>query len=86
MVRCCGGRQLPADFTFTGHAFTDGALRGRAPIAARRAGWACVLVDGEGKVIGGLYGPCPDHFPTAFRAELRAVIELLVLAVPPLTN
>ena len=27
-VRCCGGRQPPADFTFTGNAFIDGALRG----------------------------------------------------------
>ena len=42
------------------------------------------MVDGSGAVIGGLYGPCPDHYPTAFRAELRAVIELLMLAMPPI--
>ena len=83
VVRPCGGRLLPGDFTFTGEAFTDGAMTGRAPKAARRAGWACVLVDESGAVIGGLYGPCPDHFQTAFRAELRAVVELLMLAMPP---
>ena len=84
-VRCCGGRHQPADFTATGNAFTDGAMRGRAPRSARRAGWAWVIVDDDGQVIFGLYGPCPDPFPTAFRAELRAVCELLIIAVPPLT-
>jgi len=60
-------------------------MRGRSPHIARRAGWACVLVNGEGQVIAGLYGPCPDTFPTSLRAELRAVIQLLTLALPPLT-
>ena len=83
-VRCCGGRQPPADFTFTGNAFTDGALRGCFPKACRRGGWACVLVGDNADVIAGFYGPCADHYPTAFRAELRAVIELLVLAAPPI--
>ena len=83
--RSCGGVQQPPDFTATGNAFTDGAMRGRAPKYARRAGWSWVVVDDEGQVIFGLYGPCPDPFPTAFRAELRAVCELLMMAVPPLT-
>ena len=82
--RWCGGTEPPSDFTFTGKAFTDGAMRGRAPQAARRAGWACILVDDTGAVIAGLYGPCPDPFPTSLRAELRAVIEILRLALPPL--
>ena len=43
-----------------------------------------MLVDGEGKVVFGLYGPCPDDFPTALRAELRAVLVLLKHAIPPL--
>ena len=84
-VRCCGGRPPPADFTASGNAFTDGAMRGRAPIAARRAGWAWVIVDERGDVIYGLHGPCPDPFPTAFRAELRAVCELLFVVTPPIT-
>ena len=79
-------RRRPPECSFTGHAFTDGALRGRAPQAARRGGWACVLVDAEGKIIFGLYGPCPGDFPTALRAELRAVVVLLKHALPPLTT
>jgi len=84
-VRCCGGRQPPADFTFTGEAFTDRAMTGRAPRAARRAGWACVLVNSEAEVIAGFYGPCPDPFPTSLRAELMAVIQLFRMALPPVT-
>ena len=83
-VRWCGGRPPPGDVTFTGHAFTGRAMRGRAPRAERRAGWACVLVDAEAKVVAGLYGPCPDPFPSSLRAELRAIIQLLPLASPPL--
>ena len=84
-VRSCGGFQPPPDFTASGTAFTDGAMRGRAPKSARRAGWAWVVVDESGQIVYGLFGPCPDPFPTAFRAELRAVCELLMIAVPPLT-
>ena len=84
-VRCCGGRQPPKDFVVSGNAFTDGAMRGRAPVAARRAGCAWVIVDDAGDVIFSLHGPCPDPFPTAFRAELRAVCELLVMVTPPIT-
>ena len=43
-----------------------------------------MLVDDNADVIAGFYGPCPDHYPTAFRAELRAVLELLVMAVSPI--
>ena len=84
-VRCCGGRQPPEDFVATGNAFTDGAMKCRAPKSGRRAGWAWVVVDDAGDVLFGLYGPCADPFPTAFRAELRAVCELLVVVVPPIT-
>ena len=65
-VRSCGARPIPDDFVATGHAFTDGALKGRAPSAARRAGWAWVVVDQCGKIVFGLYGPCPDPFPLPF--------------------
>eukprot|EP00972_Heterocapsa_arctica_P031709 4670412-Heterocapsa_arctica.AAC.1 len=58
---------------------------GRAPRAARRAGWACVLTDDTGAVIDGLYGTCPDPYPSSLRAEIWAVVEMLRLAVPPLT-
>ena len=44
-----------------------------------------MLVDEAGLVIAGIYGPCPDAFPTALRAELQAVIQILRMALPPLT-
>ena len=84
VMRTCGGRLWPEDFTFTGHGFTDGAMRNLAPTAARRAGWACVLVNDAGDIVFGLYGPCDCAFPTALRAELRAVIVMLKHALPPL--
>jgi ribonuclease HI len=83
--RWCGGRVPGGDFTFTGQGFTDGAMRGRAPKCSRRAGWAAILVDVNGLIIAGLYGTCGDRFPTAFRAELRAVVQMLRHALPPLT-
>jgi ribonuclease HI len=83
-IHWCGGRKPSSDFTFTGHGFTDGAMTGGSPKVARRAGWAAVLVTDDGAVIAGLYGPWPDPFPTAFRAELRAVVQMLELALPPL--
>ena len=59
-VRWCktGGEGEQGDFIFTGIGFTDGALHGGGPRAARRAGWAAVAIDGNGKVTGGCYGPC----------------------------
>ena len=84
VVRWCGGREPGGDFTFTGQAFSDGALIGPRPAAARRAGWACVLVDDAGAIIGGLYGTCPDRYPTSLRAELWGVVQLLPLASLPL--
>jgi ribonuclease HI len=82
--RWCGGLPPGADFTFTGVGFTDGAMRGRAPRCARRAGWAAILVDAAGAVVHGIYGPCPDVFPSSLRAELWAVLKMLELALPPL--
>lgn len=85
MVRVAGGRRLPQDFSFTGDVFTDGALRGGGPVRARRSGWAAVLVSSSGHVIEGLYGTCPDAFPSSLRAELWAVLQMLVIAIPPFT-
>ena len=73
-----------ADFNFTGHGFTDGALKGGGPGMARRAGWAAILADEEGQIVAGIYGPCAETFPSSQRAELTAVIRMLELALPPL--
>ena len=80
-----GGRCPEWAFTFTEHGSTDGALKQRSPVSAGRAGWAAMLVDDAGAVIASIYGPCPDVFPTSLRAELWAVIQMLELALPPLT-
>ena len=83
--RWCGGRR-PADddATFTGRAYTDGAMRGGRFHYLRRAGWAAVLVDHVGKILFGIYGTCTDIFPTALRAELWAIERILSMALPPL--
>ena len=85
VIRWCGGVEPGREFTFTGQGFTDGAMIGNAPKAARRAGWAAVLFNDEAKIIAGLYCTCPDACPTSLRAELWAVIQMLTLALPPLT-
>ena len=87
--RLCGGRApgLDDDFdwTFSGQAFTDGAMTGPALARLRRAGWAAVCVNGDGAVLHGLHGTCPDDFPTAFRSKLWAVERILMYTCPPLT-
>ena len=83
--RWCGGREPPDDFSFTGVCFTDGAMRHRNPVRARRAGWAAVLVDPNGLIIAGVYGPCAERFVSAGRAELTAIVRVLRMAIPPLT-
>ena len=85
VVRSCGGRPTPVDFTFTGVGFTDGAVRGGPHSRSRRAGWSAVLVSSGGEVVHGFYGSCPDAFPTSLRAELWGLIKILELALPPLT-
>ena len=82
--RWCGGRR-PADddATFTGRAYTDGAMRGGRFHYLRRAGWAAVHVDHVGKILFGIYGTCTDLFPTALRAELWAIERILSMALPP---
>ena len=84
VARWCGGVEV-ADFYFTGHAFTDGALSGGARKGSERSGWAAVAIDSHGLVIGGIYGTCPDYFPTSLRAELWAVVQALRHCCPPLT-
>ena len=58
-----------------GHAYTDGAMRG-VYSRAKRAGWAFVVsVDGVPR--WGKYGGMSEAYPTALRAELRALLEIL---------
>ena len=70
---------------FTGLAATDGSMLNPAPIAARRAGWSAVAVDEQGCVKHALYGVLQVLRPTAYKAELFAMIRLVQNARLPLT-
>ena len=76
VARWCGGRVVD-DFQLTGDVFIDGSVLGGCRKGHERAGWAAVKVDGTGLVTGGIYGTCPDHFPTSLRAELWGVLQAL---------
>ena len=68
--------QLPANGALAaGHAYTDGAMRG-AFSRAKRAGWAFVVREGT-LPFWGKYGSIGDAYPSALRAELRALLEVL---------
>ena len=84
VTRWCGGRPPPGEFAVTGVGFTDGAIRGGPPACARRAGWSAILVNNDGEIMHGLYGICPDEFPTSLRAELWRLLKMLEMAIPPL--
>ena len=58
-----------------GHAYTDGAMRGVFS-KAKRAGWAFIINDGT-LPMWGKYGSIGDVYPSALRAELRALLEVL---------
>ena len=63
--------------------YTDGALKGLFP-CARCAGWALIVIHAKSATWDS-YGTLVERYPTVFRAEIRAVLEALRLAVPPLT-
>ena len=65
-----------------GEAYTDGALKGTAP-KARRAGWAYVVDDGAAPMWG-KFGTCSEAYTTVLRAELRALLEILRVAIGPI--
>ena len=69
VTRWCGGVEV-ADFQLSGDAFSDGSVLMGGRKGNERAGWATVMIDRHGKVIGGIYGSCPDYFPSSLRAEL----------------
>ena len=84
VVRWCGGIEVD-DFCFTGDVFSDGSVLHGFRKGNERAGWAAVMINGEGKVISGIYGTCPDYFPTSLRAELWGVLQTLRHGCPPIT-
>ncbi len=67
----------------SGDVYTDGSALGWFWRVVR-AGWAAVALDEEGNELWTLSGVCAEPHASIFRAELRAVIETLRIAVPPL--
>ena len=43
-----------------------------------------MICDAKGKCLFGIYGPNPHCFPTAFNAEMLAVIRMLMFCTPPI--
>ena len=85
VTRGCGGRPPPRKFAFTSVGFTDGAVRGGAASQRPQSRMGGGPADGDGIIQHGLYGSCPDSFPTSLRVELWGFLKMLELAMPPLT-
>ena len=67
----------------TGDVYTDGSSKG-LHWAARRGGWAAVALDEAGRWLWTKSGTLGGLNVSSFRAELRALLEVLLIAVPPL--
>ncbi len=79
-----GGRPADGAYAASGDVYTDGAVSGRWR-RIMRAGWGiAALKDDADEVLWALHGTCPDVQPSVVRAELKAVLEALRVAVPPL--
>ena len=83
-VRCCGAGNHDWTFLSPGpRSLMEPFVVGLQSQKEGRLGLGCGQRRRRGCLR--LIRPCADRFPTALRAELRAVCELLVLAVPPIT-
>ena len=67
----------------TGDVYTDGSALG-LHWRATRAGWASVAVSEDGRVLWTAGGVCDEPHASILRAELRAVLETLKIAVVPI--
>ncbi len=70
--------------SLTGDVYTDGSCKGPFWRTAR-AGWAAVQIDELGRWASTLNGTLGGPFASSFRAELKAILEALRIAVPPIT-
>ena len=67
----------------SGDVYTDGAAEGGF-FRVVRAGWGAVAISDEGVVLWSAGGVLGDPQASIFRAELKAVLAVLRIAVPPL--
>ena len=67
-----------------GEVYVDGSFKGIHSRSAMSA-WAAVLLNKEGGWIWTMSGTIEEEHSTSYRAELKAVLEVLRIAVPPLT-
>ena len=69
--------------TATGRVYTDGSARGSF-WKVRRAGWAFVVLGEDGRWRWTAKGTVDGPDASSFRAELKALLEVLRVAVPPI--
>ncbi len=69
---------------FTGNVFLDGSCDAVGIRWAWRSGWSIVAADCEGRPLFVVYGASPDLLTSSLRAELRALLNALPMAMPPL--
>ena len=81
-IRYVGGAE---NKIFTVYGFCDGSMKRRGFMDDNRGVWAAVICDAQGNLLFGIYGTIPHMFPTAFNAELLAVIMFPRLCTPPIT-
>ncbi len=77
-------RDKDADLLATGRVYTDGSAQGWYWKAVR-AGYAAVCINEKGDILWVMKGVCGEPNASIARAELRAVLETLAVAAPPLT-
>ncbi len=68
----------------TGDVYTDGALSGRWRQIARGGWGVAVLRPDCDEVEWAMHGTCAEDYPSVIRAELKAVLQALRVALPPL--
>ncbi len=76
-------RSEGAEYLATGRVYTDGAAQGWHWRAVR-AGYAAVCYNDDGEQQWVMRGICGEPHASIARAELRAVLEVLAVAAPPL--
>ena len=77
--------RVPPDGVFTGTVYLDGSgLRGWWCARQCRCGFAAVMVDGGGEVVGAIYGALPGPVQSVPAAELWALRVLLRHCMAPL--